>query len=120
VAGFLASALVLPAVARAGEASQVMHSWRQNLRMVSEMLNGGAPYDQAWLRQAMAAYAVDASSLAGRMNTGTLDGRDLQRRFLDFAALGQQSTADVSRPDALRADVSRMKAQCDACHAIYN
>jgi cytochrome c556 len=97
-----------------------MHSWRQTQRVVDAMLRGGAPYDQVLLRQAMAAYIADASHLAGRMNGRTADGRDLQRRFLNFAAAGQQSAADVSQPDVFRTDFSELKAQCAACHAIYN
>ena len=112
--------LALPAFARAGQISHIMHSWRQTQHAVDAMLRGGAPYDQAQLRQAMAAYIADASGLAGRMNTGTADGRDLQRRFLNFAALGQQSAADVAQPDMFRTDFSAVKAQCDSCHAIYN
>jgi cytochrome c556 len=119
-AGFWLALLAVPAAARAGEVSHVMHSWRQAQRAVDAMLHGAAPYDQAQLRQAMAAYVADASGLARRMNTGTPDGRDLQRRFLDFAAMAQQSAADISRPQVFRTDFSQVKAQCDSCHAIYN
>ena len=112
--------LAVPPPARAGEISHIMHSWRQAQSEVDAMLRGGARYDPARLQQAMAAYVADASHLAGRMNTGTADGQDLQRRFLNFAALGQQTAADISRPDLFRTDFSEVKAQCDSCHAIYN
>lgn len=119
-AGLWLALLVAPPSAQAGDIAHVMHSWRQTQNSVDAMLRGTAPYDQAQLRQAMAAYIADASRLAGRVNPATTDGQDLHRRFLDFASIGQQSADSVSRPDEFRTNFSEMKAQCESCHAIYN
>jgi cytochrome c556 len=120
-AAVCAAAILAPPVAvRAGQFASIMHDWRHNQRAIDAILAGQAPYDQAQLRQAMTAYIADAAALANRMDTGTEDGRDLRRRFTEFAAAGQQALGAVSQPGAFAVDFSVMKSGCQSCHAAYN
>jgi cytochrome c556 len=120
MASLAAAILAVPLAARASEVSGIMQDWRHNEHAVDAMLADRTPYNQAALRAALTRYIADAGSLADRIAGSDADARDLKQRFTNFAAMGQTALGDMSQPASLQADFSRMKSQCESCHAIYN
>ena len=88
--------------------------------MTRNMLNGDAKYDEAAVRAALQAYVTEAGQVASRVNGQGAEAHDVKARFLEFQADAKAALGDVYRPAALKADFSRVAADCESCHSVYN
>lgn len=100
--------------------SPIMSSWSHNLRVLDGMLNGRTQYDEAAVRQALAAYIADASRVADHLQGNSNEVRDFRARFAAFAAAGHRALGHAADPAALRQNLHQMVGDCQSCHAAYN
>ena len=97
----------------------VMRSWKAKANATAQMLNGGARYDEATVRETMRAFAADAQSIGARLTGATAASRDMKLRFDNFSA---EATAAVDLSAAsgqLKPHFARMIGACRSCHDRY-
>lgn len=118
--GLLAMLTAAPAAVMAASGLKaVMHDWRTHTKTVDSMLSGRAAFDQAAVRDALAAFSADAARIEAGINGNTAEAKDIRRRFVAFRTQAQAALSDVQRPAVLKADVLELKASCQSCHEQY-
>ena len=62
----------------------VMRSWKAKANATAQMLNGGAHYDEAAIRESLRAFTADAQAIDARLTGATAANRDMKMRFEKF------------------------------------
>ena len=103
----------------ATQLKQVMHRWRIEARAMDSAVPVAA-LDEGSIRRALQSYAADADRIAAQVSGQSGPARDFRRRFAEFRVDAQTALADLGRPPALKADISRLMSECQSCHDAYN
>ncbi len=97
----------------------VMRSWKAKANATAQMLNGGAHYDEAAIRESLSAFAADAQAIDARMTGATAANRDLKARFEKFSADATAALDLAAVSGELKPHFARMIGACRSCHDQY-
>jgi cytochrome c556 len=115
-----ATIAVAPVIVVAAPALRgIMHAWRDGARSTNDILSGRADFDEVAIRDVLQAYAADAGRIASQANGQSAAARDFKRRFTAFQADAQAALGDLAQRPALRADFTRLMADCRSCHDAF-
>lgn len=118
--GLVVVVVGIPALGLAASGlSGTMHQWRRAARAMDNALSTTAP-DTGKIRQALQGYAADGNRISVQFTGQGSSARDLKQRFAAFSADAQKALADLGRPPALKADISKIGSDCQSCHDTYN
>jgi cytochrome c556 len=97
----------------------VMRTWKARANGAAQMLNGGARYDEAAMRESMRAFAADARAIGARLTGASSASRDLKQRFDNFSAEATAALDLAAASGQLKPHFVRMIAACRSCHDRY-
>ncbi len=112
-------AIVATPVAAATGLRGIMKGWKADARTATDILSGRTKFDEAALRAALQNYVDEAGKVAGQVSGQNAEARDFKARFLRFQADAKAALGDAARPPAVKADFSRVAADCESCHNVY-
>ncbi len=97
----------------------VMRSWKVKANATSQMLSGGAHYDEAAIRESLRAFAAEAQAIDERLTGATAANRDMKMRFENFSADATAALDVAAASGQLKPRFARMIGACRSCHDQY-
>ena len=119
----LAFGLIFAATAGSAWASlslkSTMRSWKSDAATMDRILTGSGTFDAAEAARILQGLAVDAQSLAARVNATSGQARDVKIRFEKFSSDAHLAIEGSASRDRMKAGFSQLRADCRSCHDVY-